>query len=343
MYEEKSVKKFLFFVSILIFGFTNSFAAWSVTDKNDEMTGEKSSYAMSSPVSSTKTMDFPYANTQATLVVGCSEKSVWNYIYFTSSPNLVGDSNSDGYSTLRTRIKWDNKVKEVRLTQKWGSKTLQLPESEIDNILNSKSMLIELPWHGNGDVYFKFDLSGSNASIKEAYKNCGYLSTFNASVKAKKAAALEAKAIEKNFSNGYYIITNNPYDCSAKGGKFQLKKSLGNTICVFDETTFSKVKAAETKTQEEKPEKKITETTELKGRDCAAQGGHYVFDRESYSTICVIDKKNIIEGKATPEADGYILSDDPYACSAKGGKYLLSQKIGNTICVLDVSKLDELK
>lgn len=150
-------------------------AGWDVSvSKPDEMTGKQSVFAMSPDTLPTKKMGFPCSDTEANLVVGCDKTSEWVYVYFTESPNLINVDIKDSYNLIRTRIKWDDKVEYVTLTQSWGAKFLSFRDDKsiITKIAKSDSVLLELNWFGEGKTYFKFSLSGSSAALKEMRDKC---------------------------------------------------------------------------------------------------------------------------------------------------------------------------
>jgi hypothetical protein len=142
---------------------------WDVSLSKDEMTGEKSAYASSSATFPTEIMDFPYSDTKAWLGVGSDGNSEWVYVGFNNSPNLNNTDTQDGYNLIRTRIKWDDEVENVTITQDWGSKFLHFRNDKliIKKIAKSNSVLLELDWHGEGKVYFKFSLKGSSSALKK--------------------------------------------------------------------------------------------------------------------------------------------------------------------------------
>lgn len=147
---------------------------WSTSVSKDEMTGKKSAYATSSTVTSTTPMDFPYKGTTAHLGIGCDEGSEWVYVGFSQSPNLQNTETKDGYNLIKTRVKWDDKVEETRLSQDWGAKFIHFRKSKkiISKIDNSNELLFELNWHGEGKVYFKWPLKGSSEALKKIRAAC---------------------------------------------------------------------------------------------------------------------------------------------------------------------------
>jgi len=160
-------------ISILLASFP-AYANWETSVSKDEMTGDLSAYASSPITGPTKSMGFPYSDVKAWLGVGCDEKDEWAYIGFTESPNLNDTETKDGYNEIRTRIKWDENVKNIVLTQEWGAKFIHFlfDISAIELIEKSDSVLLELNWHGEGIVYFKFSLSGSSSAINKIRNKC---------------------------------------------------------------------------------------------------------------------------------------------------------------------------
>jgi hypothetical protein len=148
--------------------------SWSVGTIRDEMTNKLSAYAMSDSVDPTKPMGFPYSDVSARLGVGCDGSSKWAYIGFSSAPNLSNDETEDGYNRLKTRIKWNERVKDIYFTQKWGAKSLHFEagEAAINSISTSNTVMIEIPWHGEGLVRFNFPLNGSTAAITDMKSKC---------------------------------------------------------------------------------------------------------------------------------------------------------------------------
>ena len=139
-------------------------ANWTFTTSVDEMTGEIRAYAFSPRTVPTKPMRFPYKDMKSSLAFGCSEDSEWAYMNFTSRPNIRNDKVSvSGYNDIVTRIRFDDKIQKWELTQAWGASSLHFDDGQraINQFRSSKTMLLELNWHGNENVYFRYDLSGS--------------------------------------------------------------------------------------------------------------------------------------------------------------------------------------
>ena len=155
---------------------------WTNSTGTDEMTGEKSHYAHSPDTTARKPMGRPYHDVTTSMHYGCSYAkapavpSQWAYLWFSAKPNLTGDETKDGYSVGRWRTKWDDgPVHRAGLIQGWGEKTLHFTGAEnvIRQAREHQSFTIELPWYGEGDVIFRYSLTGSAKAIRHAQEKCG--------------------------------------------------------------------------------------------------------------------------------------------------------------------------
>lgn len=149
-------------------------AQWRISEDIDEMTGKKSSYALSERVQSTTPMNFPYQGTTGTLGVACDAGNEWAYIIFSNAPNIVNVDLEDGKNIIRPRIRWDEDVLRMQLNQVWGANSLHFWNTRraIDYIVASNEMLIELEWYGQNRILFRFSLQGSNNAISEIRRKC---------------------------------------------------------------------------------------------------------------------------------------------------------------------------
>lgn len=149
--------------------------SWDHFTERDEMTGEVQAFATSPRVTATEPMDFPYRGVEGWLGFGCDGQSEWAYIGFSKQPNLTNTSaESGGYSTFRTRIKWDDNVQRVRMSQEWGERFLhfQSDAAAIANMRKSHTALVELQWYGSNPTYFRFTLNGSAGAVASARRAC---------------------------------------------------------------------------------------------------------------------------------------------------------------------------
>lgn len=171
---KKNLSKMTVFLTIMVLFFSISVSAeWRTFSSKDEMTGVTTWFAHSQQVTSTKKMDFPYHNTKSWLGVGTDGENEWTYIGFSNEPNISNDETQDGYSVIRTRVKWDEEIEKMSFTQDWGSKFINFREDEyaITKIENSNTMLLELSWYGQDKVYFSFPLDGSKDAINKIRNN----------------------------------------------------------------------------------------------------------------------------------------------------------------------------
>jgi hypothetical protein len=147
---------------------------WAVTSSVDKMTGKRKVYVTSPIVASTEAMDRPYEDVKAWMAVGCDGKDEWVYVGFSTSPNLTDSETKDGYNQIHTRIKWDNKLQDVALTQEWGAAFLHFDNKlqTISKITTSNAALLELHWYGQNHPYFNFPMDGAAASVTAMRKQC---------------------------------------------------------------------------------------------------------------------------------------------------------------------------
>lgn len=147
---------------------------WTTFDTKDEMTEGQRFFAISPSVTSTRPMSFPYTGVTTSLAVGCDKSNSWAYLVFSESPNLTNDETKDGYNLIPTRVKWDNQLETMSLTQDWGSRFLHFRDDEkaVEKIQANNEVLLEFNWHRQERVYFKITLNGSSKAIKEIFRKC---------------------------------------------------------------------------------------------------------------------------------------------------------------------------
>lgn len=141
---------------------------WRTIFSEDAMTGAIIWGAVSPKVGSLKQMSFPYGDTNVYLVVASNGEREWAYFQFNGSPNLSNTQTRNGYDDIRTRIKWDDDLEYIALSQSWGSSILNILDSEkaISQIASSSVVLLELDWYGEGKVHFSIPLTGSFDALK---------------------------------------------------------------------------------------------------------------------------------------------------------------------------------
>lgn len=147
---------------------------WISTTSKDEMTGKLSAFARSPYTEPTKRMGFPYGDVRSWIAVGCDATSEWVYFGFNNAPNLSNTETKDKYNLIKTRISWDDNVENISLTQDWGAKFIHFRDyvAAVSKVEASGSTLLELQWHGEQSVYFKYDLNGSSKAIAEIRSKC---------------------------------------------------------------------------------------------------------------------------------------------------------------------------
>lgn len=194
-------KKLLILVS-LIPAF-NSLAEWKTSSNIDPMTNEQTYFARSQNVKSIEPMPAPYSDTKSWVSVGCNNTgSIWVNFGFTKAPNMTDDTTKNGFSSANRRVKWDEEIELVYMTQKWGSNFIYIAESEINKIsklMSSSSITLDLSsWYGSPNTYFKYSLSGSSRAIENILNKCG--------ISFKKSACqnIENELVNYNIFRGTY-------------------------------------------------------------------------------------------------------------------------------------------
>jgi hypothetical protein len=167
-------KKIILSLAILLLLTIPAYAEWDTSISRDEMTGKILAQAHSLIVAPTKKLASPYNNLKAVLAIVCDKTDEWVYVNFTMAPNLSNTETKDGYSDISTRIKWDDKVEDITLSQDWGAKSIHFDNDKeiVLKITKSNFVLLELNWYSLGKVYFKFPLAGSSAALKTIRSEC---------------------------------------------------------------------------------------------------------------------------------------------------------------------------
>ncbi|HHG74074.1 MAG TPA: hypothetical protein ENK22_03445 [Persephonella sp.] len=168
------MKKKIILLGLLIF-VISSYADWKLLTDKDEMTGEQQCFAVSDMVSPTRKMSFPYHNTKAWIIFGYDGKNRAIILGFNNTPNITNMKVRDGYNLIETRVKWDKDgIEKVTLIQEWGSKFIRFFDTDhiISRMKRNNTLLVELKWYGNGNVYFKFPLKGFIKASNKVYRIC---------------------------------------------------------------------------------------------------------------------------------------------------------------------------
>lgn len=150
-------------------GWTSPDAAWSGWASSDPMTDEVRKGVSSQWTAPRRSMGFPYQNTRAVAGLSCDGSGA--YFLFTNPPNLTNDDPRDGgYSVSHLRMRFDDDPpRRFTFTQSWGSDQLATGSREVRSALLGKhKAMLEVPWHGEGNVVFEFDLTGSRKTYAVA-------------------------------------------------------------------------------------------------------------------------------------------------------------------------------
>ena len=280
------MKKFL--LLILFSGLFNFlFASWKISNSTDKMTGDKSSYTISTSVKATERMNFPYQDIDVSIGIGCNKKSSWIYLVFSDAPNLSNTKTKDGYSLIKTRVKYDDKIEITTMTQDWGSRFIHFlyEEEVINKIKTSKKMLVELDWYGNGSTYFKFNLNGIDKAINSIYDSCGYTpkQEVKKTIEKQDTIKTEVKPISNEIPLTSITLKERKQECAEKGGgnDWDFKKDI--FICVKKPATIkTEVKPI---SNAEIPLKSNTLAEQKK--ECLEVGGKYDWDFKKDIFRCI--------------------------------------------------------
>ena len=96
-------------------------AEWRTTVDIDEMTGEKSAYALSAWAGPTRPVRGVYSDVRGMIGYGCSEGDEWVYLNFNHQINSPEAGTRDGYNMINGRERWgQEKPGWYRARQDWG-------------------------------------------------------------------------------------------------------------------------------------------------------------------------------------------------------------------------------
>lgn len=137
-----------------------TFGTWKVWEKTDIMTEKKKMFAGSTPVKPLRKMAFPYGDVRGSIVYVCEGDEKGVIIQF-NKLNL----DRRGIGELTTFVKLNNTIKQITLEYIDNYRGLFFPISYIDYVIQNDTMILEIPWQGEGDVHFKFPLDGASKAI----------------------------------------------------------------------------------------------------------------------------------------------------------------------------------
>nr|WP_136251800.1 hypothetical protein [Ningiella ruwaisensis] len=147
---------------------------WRYFSSKDKMTGEESHFISSASTGSMKPMDFPYTDVTSWIGIGCKAGELWSYFGFSEAPNLTGDKTEDGYSTSESRLRVGETLGSVRLSQTWGDRFLNVfnDTAFINSLSGVDDVMLELSWHGNGKVHYKYLMIDFEKRLVELKEKC---------------------------------------------------------------------------------------------------------------------------------------------------------------------------
>ncbi len=142
-------------------------ASWSTTSFADETPG-----ARSQAVSPVTPMSSPYRDVTGTIFVQCLGP-VW--IRFSVAPNLSDGAviaTGDGFTNYALSAQIDGRDVRYSVSQDWGDYDLRFHNAATvgQALTGSNEIEIMIPWSGEGNVRFRWDLDGSYSAIQSA---CG--------------------------------------------------------------------------------------------------------------------------------------------------------------------------
>lgn len=149
--------------------------SWRVSSSVDEMSGDVSYFASSPRAMSNDWSGRLYRDTESWVAVGCkSGSSPWVYFGFTNTPNITGDNTKSGYSESTSRVKWDEELGSMKLTQSHGSSFMHAVDdsSALGRLESSSKVMLELSWYRQRAIKFEYTLNGSASAIREALAAC---------------------------------------------------------------------------------------------------------------------------------------------------------------------------
>lgn len=152
-------------VSGAVAGEAKAWSGWQSGDPMDDSVRKGIASMWTPPM---RMMGFPYSDVKAVSGISCDGRGA--YLSFTDTPNISDDTNHSGYSESKLRVRFDKENPQRRsFTQVWGSNQLHTDSVAVrQGILRKHTMMVEIPWHGEGNVIFKFDLTGSHDAYKLA-------------------------------------------------------------------------------------------------------------------------------------------------------------------------------
>jgi hypothetical protein len=167
------MKKMLIILFFFIFLSSLAKAEWTIQKENNEFENKKSTYIISEKAFPNKKLSFPYENTEANLIIGCTKYTEWVYFFF-NSVNLNFDSYGDNGDLISiVSVKVGDRVYEVEVNFEIGSNFVMLNKSDNKRMLryisDNNSIMVQFDHHSSGKRHFNFNTINFQNTFKE---NC---------------------------------------------------------------------------------------------------------------------------------------------------------------------------
>lgn len=143
---------------------------WETFSEEDKITGEISWHA-ASPYVETEDLDIPFSDDKAKITISSDGEYEWVTLGFTSSPILTDSESRSGNRLFKVRSRWgEDYITNVKLIEEnrdddylffWDNSRI------ISYMKEYESLLLELNWYGQGEVYFEFPLEGAKEALNE--------------------------------------------------------------------------------------------------------------------------------------------------------------------------------
>lgn len=162
-------------------------SGWSTSSTTDVMTEVKSYHAISNQTGPIENLKFPYGDVKSYISFSCQPSNGFQIYFVFNKTNIPGMRYKNGDKYIDAKVKFDNNIQTYPLLFVEGINDSLYFTNDSDPVLNlfysldrtlavrlleSKSMLLELEYHNNGYVHFRYDLNGSDA-IKKTLLDCG--------------------------------------------------------------------------------------------------------------------------------------------------------------------------